>query len=69
MFISELIVCYVFAGIWLGIYKQHAQHMGAALCLLDLSLHRSNTGGMDFSWCLSSSSEEEEASEEKAKLR
>ena len=32
------------AGLWLGICKQLAQHMGSVLCLLDLSIHWSYIG-------------------------
>lgn len=35
-----------YAGLWLGILKQLAQHMGPILCVLDLSLHWSNIGCM-----------------------
>lgn len=44
----------VFAGIWLGICKQLAQHVGAVLCLLDLPLHRSNIGWLGLPCALSS---------------
>lgn len=39
-------------GLWVGICKKRAQHMGAALCLLDLPLHRSDTGRLDLPCCL-----------------
>lgn len=37
---------FIYAGLWLGILKQLAQHMGPILCVLDLSLHWSNIGCM-----------------------
>lgn len=37
---------YHVAGLWLGIRKQLAQHMGSVLCLLDLSVHRSYISSM-----------------------
>jgi len=36
----------LFAGFWLGILKQLAQHMGPIVCILDLPLCRSNIGCM-----------------------
>jgi hypothetical protein len=39
-------------GLWVGICKKMAQHMGAALCLLDLPLHRSDIGLLGLPCCL-----------------
>lgn len=57
-----------FAGIWLGLPEQQAQHMGTLLCLLDQSLHRSNFGCMDFS-CSISASSKAETSKAKTELK
>ncbi|GAV86160.1 MIP domain-containing protein/GDA1_CD39 domain-containing protein [Cephalotus follicularis] len=47
---------------WLGLRKQQARHMGAVLCLLDLPIHRSNTGCVGVPHSLSPTSPKAEES-------
>jgi hypothetical protein len=56
MLMNNIMVVGYGAGVWLGILKQLAQHMGPILRILDLSLRRSNIGCLDISCYLPSTS-------------
>jgi hypothetical protein len=56
MLMNNVMVVGYGAGVWLGILKQLAQHMGPILRILDLSLRRSNIGCLDISCYLPSTS-------------
>lgn len=55
--------CIVFAGLWLGICRQLAWHMGAVLCLLDLPLSWSNIGCLGLPGFLSPTTTSEKTEE------
>jgi hypothetical protein len=59
MLMNNIMVVGYGAGVWLGILKQLAQHMGPILCLLDLSFHWINTCCLVVSCCFPSKSGKE----------